>query len=529
MATSVPLALSVRVNGSEPELRFFHTFVMAVKGSAEQHTIDGTSNLWREVAPRLSHQFEAVRHAVVALGAMHHLNRSAETGGADRDPTVLVPQDAKLRLFAMAQYNAAVGKLQRQMGTAPPDESALAALVCCLAFVALENLRGNYRAAVSHLAGGARIAAATLDLRGLCDFDGGRAPREAGAGRTSLAGVADSELRALVASLREAEQCTALFSTNLQPVLAAELLRARAHAAGETPTSSPPPASEIRDAASARAARVDLVGDVLARDWATRRASRGGGGAFWADDDVLREQRRLGERAARLAGRIQAFTAARRGCEDGGSPALVELLAARHAQGLVALMPTRGRGRRRERDEMLRSPFFKHELVGEMVRLAEAVRATEKAAAGGNEAGASDAPSFSPHVGVVAPMYFACLHAVVPEHRTRALKILVDAADVREGPWVASYVARLLESACAASARGVPVVDLGLLGSPEEDLDCHRLFSEFKVRRCDALAKGHSKPVDRAIGKDMERRRKGWYLGPKDRRHGEEVTLIEAS
>ncbi|KAK9244600.1 hypothetical protein V1506DRAFT_578353 [Lipomyces tetrasporus] len=67
--------------------------------------------------------------------------------------------------FAIAQYNRAIHHVKAVMANPSPAKFQIT-LVCCLIFVCLENLRGNYAESIPHLRAGSRL----LDPRCLlCD------------------------------------------------------------------------------------------------------------------------------------------------------------------------------------------------------------------------------------------------------------------------------------------------------------------------------------------------------------------------
>lgn len=90
---------------------------------------------------QLAHHEPAVRHAFLALeSARSYLIDSS------KDST---------KCFSIQQYNRAISYLCRPNGKGPMSDRAV--LICCLLFVILENVQGNYETALRHLDCGANF------------------------------------------------------------------------------------------------------------------------------------------------------------------------------------------------------------------------------------------------------------------------------------------------------------------------------------------------------------------------------------
>jgi hypothetical protein len=103
---------------------------------------------------QLSHSEPAIRHALIALGAAHE---SFQAGVAD---SFVNPS------LALRQYNKAIGLVNQKLSN-PSRRDIEVTLVCCLLFVCIESIRGNYDIALVHLKNGIGI------LKGK-GFDAGR-------------------------------------------------------------------------------------------------------------------------------------------------------------------------------------------------------------------------------------------------------------------------------------------------------------------------------------------------------------------
>jgi hypothetical protein len=95
---------------------------------------------WPEHLLRTSNYEDSVRHAIVALGALHE-NFSA-TSQMDED-------------FAMRQYSKAMKQIMKlDMAS---NTSTDTALISCILFACIESLQGHYRSSLLHINSGLQI------------------------------------------------------------------------------------------------------------------------------------------------------------------------------------------------------------------------------------------------------------------------------------------------------------------------------------------------------------------------------------
>ena len=85
------------------------------------------SFFWRILAPRLAHYNDAIKHALITLGAAHH---SFETNATDDETQV----------FILRQYNASITALQTHMASTDPERLTVAT-ACSLIFTTIDLLR----------------------------------------------------------------------------------------------------------------------------------------------------------------------------------------------------------------------------------------------------------------------------------------------------------------------------------------------------------------------------------------------------
>ncbi|KAK0666086.1 hypothetical protein QBC41DRAFT_398947, partial [Cercophora samala] len=143
------------IDGTDTEKRFFARFRSSSSTWFDPSTPQYLSHytvFWNKVISPSTNccQDEAVKHAVVALGAAHTLVQFPNQKVLDG-----FTRDA-LEVFVIQQYNKSIAKLQRHVGSTGPD-SVKITLICCLAFIFLETVRSNHSVAVTHLVNGLRI------------------------------------------------------------------------------------------------------------------------------------------------------------------------------------------------------------------------------------------------------------------------------------------------------------------------------------------------------------------------------------
>ncbi|KAK4174036.1 hypothetical protein QBC36DRAFT_358451 [Triangularia setosa] len=143
------------IDGTDTEKRFFARFRSSSSTWFDPSTPQYLSHytvFWNKVISPSTNccQDEAVKHAVVALGAAHMLVQFPNQKVLDG-----FTRDA-LDVFVIQQYNKSIEKLQRHVGSTGTD-SVKITLLCCLAFIFLETVRSNHSVAVTHLVNGLRI------------------------------------------------------------------------------------------------------------------------------------------------------------------------------------------------------------------------------------------------------------------------------------------------------------------------------------------------------------------------------------
>ena len=108
----------------------------------------------------MSYVEPAIRHAMVAVGALHEkrdtMTRTIPMLESISDPILRSQHNDT---FALSQYNKAITHLSQRMNS---ESSIDVALLACILFVCLEFLRGDVEPAIKHFKSGMSIAISTL-------------------------------------------------------------------------------------------------------------------------------------------------------------------------------------------------------------------------------------------------------------------------------------------------------------------------------------------------------------------------------
>lgn len=122
---------------------------------AVQYTIQdltdstASTDFWLDLLPLSISQIEATRYALIALGAAHMDFLSHQPDGGKNTPIA----EGKHERLVMLHYNLAIRHLQPLLSKATQTDIE-AALVCCILFICIENIRGHYAESLKHLQSG---------------------------------------------------------------------------------------------------------------------------------------------------------------------------------------------------------------------------------------------------------------------------------------------------------------------------------------------------------------------------------------
>jgi Fungal specific transcription factor domain len=142
---------SLNIHTSEDESRYFEFF-----SERTAHELSGffDSEFWSRLVLQESHNVAAIRHAVIALGA---LNKSLESApGPDLKVNVIQSIDKKHHENAVAQHLKAIQALNYYISSSDSPQLRNA-LIACLLFVCFETFQGSYASSVQQTYGGLKI------------------------------------------------------------------------------------------------------------------------------------------------------------------------------------------------------------------------------------------------------------------------------------------------------------------------------------------------------------------------------------
>ncbi|OIW32244.1 hypothetical protein CONLIGDRAFT_572876, partial [Coniochaeta ligniaria NRRL 30616] len=257
--------IAADIDGTEAEKKFFRRFRLLAADGFTNHVCHFT-NFWSRVTPQISHQDEAVKHAVIALGAAYQIFQLPPHGQShDKKQDKVLNHGScdeftheNLEVFTIQQYNKSISKLQRHVGSSSP-ESIQVTLICCLAFICLETLRGHHEAAITHLINGLNILQ-SLPPREF-DFLSNLSDDGNPAGPRACPYPARCDMRDIIDLFGRLEISACFFASGLRPIVAE---RGYAHRKLDDGTSSKYPA-EFYSSRQAHRAYNYFLRDVLAR------------------------------------------------------------------------------------------------------------------------------------------------------------------------------------------------------------------------------------------------------------------------
>ncbi|CZT41714.1 uncharacterized protein RSE6_01490 [Rhynchosporium secalis] len=144
-----PAALSRPLSATEDpaEQRLLHFFSTYTAPSLSGFF---SNDFWERRVVESSHRQPSIRHAVIAIAAMHQefIERRRNDGMEDT---------SNLQAFAFRQYTKAISSLHHLMTTRMPPLDLT--LTSCILFASIDCLLGNHASAIIHLKAGLRILA----------------------------------------------------------------------------------------------------------------------------------------------------------------------------------------------------------------------------------------------------------------------------------------------------------------------------------------------------------------------------------
>ncbi|KAG8424878.1 hypothetical protein J3458_001634 [Metarhizium acridum] len=375
------------------------------------------SSFWTKVAPQLGHVDEAVKHALVALGATYHLGKMRR--GKQNKLHFDSVATEKLELFSTRQYKRAIEKVYAHIESNNPRSTVLV-LVCCLIFISLEFLRLNNNAAIAHLQNGIQIVKSIM----------GRLHNSPFSAWAKDLSMSEADIWDIIAQFCRIESAMNVFSNHVSLTLGLHFRRI------SSPTRQPGQFSHkpITSVADGYKARNQFMNDVTARYSELQKYQ--GNEAFWSQRHMQREIRTLRKWGSRIMLEIEAFWASPEAPRVGtwsSYSSRMDWLLISSGRTLVDLIPHGVNSFAK----VSQNPYIQNE-VTRGVSLAAKMH-LEHAATG------MPPSEFSLETGIIAVMYWAWVFSTRPETKATAVQILQD-LDKREGPWDASQILSSLPS-----------------------------------------------------------------------------------
>lgn len=400
-----PFSLPLGFLGTETERNFFHTCRRATEAGVALHICSRTS-FWTRLAPQLSHEYEAVRHAVVAVGAAYHLHKVADIAS--------IPRSTKERIeaFILEQYNRSICILHRDINRERFADDSTIVLICCLAYIYLESLRSNYSAAIRHLNNGIRIIESTVDVQTLSNRMS--VVRRKKQGNTALS---DSEMWETILEFRNCELCMHCFSSEVPMTLGSRLC-------GKLPVNNNNHSEDFTSIASVHEARLQMASEVMSRDWQWRHFKHQR--EFWIQTHIQQELSWFREKSEAIRLSLLSFMSSE------NSPSkesweyysmCMDMLHITCILAVIQLIPVAPEDHAIVTD----SRYFQTEFVDKMIEYGEEMHAVH------NSLGWPP-PDISLETAIIGPMYWVYVYSLRPQNKQRAIKILRETRQ-REGPW----------------------------------------------------------------------------------------------
>jgi hypothetical protein len=397
--------------------------------------ICSVSSFWTRLAPSLSHHDEAVKHALVALGAAHQLHRVTSYSLSDQTTSNGSFFAERLEVFMIQQYNKAIAILRNRLTTEPSVKNTTLALVCCLAFICLESLRSNHHASIAHLRNGLRIIESTIDTEDLRCLSLSSSVENT----TTKGPFSAADLRDILTQFRDTELCIHCFSSEVPMTLASRLYQYPP--SGNEDITAPRLFTSLREC---HEARLDLAGAIISRDWQLRH--RKGDSQFWLSVKMQEELAYLRQRGLALKKSLEAFITSRHAPTQGTWDYYsyhMDMLHLTSVRAVVELMPFS------ENDHILmtQTPFFQDEFFTQMADHALAMHEVQTCLA------SEPPPDLSLETAIIGPLYWVYVYSTVPSVRATVLGIL-QMTKHKEGPWDAATTLKLLRTNPSETSNG---------------------------------------------------------------------------
>lgn len=374
------------------------------------------TSFWARLAPQLSHEHEAVRHAIVAVGAAYHLYKVTDTTSVSRST------NERLVAFLLQQYNKSISILQQDIRQQRYVQDPTIVLICCLAYIYLESLRFNHSAAIRHLKNGIRIIESSVDVEDLHNCVS--VVRQ---GRERNAVLSDPDLWDIILQFRNYELCMHCFTPEVPMMLGTKLY---GKPLVNTTAIHLKPFANI---AEGHEARLQLASEVMSRDWKWRDYKRQP--AFWAEKHIQQELSWLLQRGQCIRLSLQTYLSSSAAPKKGTweyYSICMDMLHISCILGVIQLMPMPPE----EHATIAHSSDFQNDVISNVIAYGEEMHAVHTSLGW-------LPPDISLETSIVGPMYWVYVYSVHERDKKRAMRILEETKQV-EGPWDAKQTLAML-------------------------------------------------------------------------------------
>jgi hypothetical protein len=155
--------LSVALPGTRKERRAFEYFRNC---TVPEFCGYFPEEFWERDVLQASVAHPALRHAIVALGALHEAYKDDLRSGTTTTRSTTTQDD--INYFALSQYTKALSHLSRSLSRDRQQKQAV--LMSCVVFTCFDNMTGDIASAITHLWSGLRILRNTPGLYGSSYF-----------------------------------------------------------------------------------------------------------------------------------------------------------------------------------------------------------------------------------------------------------------------------------------------------------------------------------------------------------------------
>jgi hypothetical protein len=291
------------IEATDVERMYFHHFRTMSEAGLRNHLCRSASAWAASSVSALSHQDQAVKHAIIALGAAHQLSQSSHSQHGPTSQNAASGESmTELEIHMLKQYNQSMMCLQKTTDGSINDRITKT-LICCLSFVCIETLRYNWRPALTHLINGLKI----IDSLPIEMIEVMNTPNSTFDGADSI--IEKDEIEFLFRTFTTFEVAAGLFAENFRPSISLKLYESRRLM--DVQVSEPESLRGVHSLVS------QFVHDTIALSWETK--DHRGDLEYWARPLHGMQRSLISKRAQRVEDAVKRFMS-RDGSPAPGTP-----------------------------------------------------------------------------------------------------------------------------------------------------------------------------------------------------------------